>query len=105
MKRYLAIKFYGHYVNAYIVDAKNENEAYDNAIYGNPIFAEVFEKFYGEGGFVKQISLDATIESQFKWLIEAIELGMPATKEQHELVLGLPFVIPGVKYISSQGGN
>lgn len=101
MKRYLAVKFYGHYVNAYIIEVEDEKSAYENAIYGKPILAEVFENFYGEGGFVKNISIDASIESQFKWLIEAIELGMPATKEQHEVVLGLPFVVPGVKYMAN----
>jgi hypothetical protein len=101
MKRYLAVKFYGHYVNAYIVEAENEKLAYKNAIYGKPILAEVFNNFYGEGGFVKSIGVNATIESQFEWLIEAIELGLPATKEQHEVVFGLPFVIPGVKYMAS----
>lgn len=97
MKRYLAVRYYGHYVKAYIVKAENEKKAFENTIYGEPVFTEVFDNFYGEGGFVKCVDVDATIETQFKWLIEAIELGMPATKEQHELVLGLPFVVPGVK--------
>lgn len=97
MKRYLAVRYYGHYIKVYIVKAENEKKAFENTIYGEPIFTEVFDNFYGEGGFVKSVDVDATIETQFKWLIEAIELGMPATKEQHELVLGLPFVVPGVK--------
>lgn len=98
MKRYLAVRYYGHYVKAYIVEADSEKHAYENAIYGEPLFTEVFENFYGEGGFVKCVDVNASIETQFKWLIEAIELEMPGTAEQHELVLGLPFVVPGVKY-------
>lgn len=97
MKRYLAVRYYGHYIKAYIVEAESEKQAFDNAIYGKPILTEVIQDCYGEGGIVKRIDVDASIETQFKWLIEAIELGMPATKEQHELVYGLPFVVPGVK--------
>lgn len=98
MKKYIAVKYFGHYVCAYIVEAQNEKDAYNSAIYGKPIFTEVLDNFYGEGGFVKRIDTETTLETQIQWLIEAIELGYPANAEQHKLVFGLPFVIPGVQY-------
>lgn len=100
MKRYIAVKYYSHYVCAFLVEAENEKDAYDRAIYGKQIFTEIIENFYGEGGFVKCVDTNATMETHIKWLIEAIELGFPANAEQHEVVFGLPFVIPGVKYVT-----
>lgn len=67
------------------------------AIYGKKILETVIDNFYGEGGFVKELVTNATIETQIQWLIEAIELGYPASAQQHAFVFGLPFVIPGIE--------
>lgn len=101
MNEYLAIKYYGHYICAYVVNARDEKEAFEKAIYGKPILQTTANNFYGEGGFATQISESVPIETKMNWLIEAIELGYPATDMQHMLVYGLPFVIPGASVLNN----
>lgn len=96
MKEYIAVRYYGHFVCAYKISAENEEDAYNKAIYGKKILDIIMDNFYGEGGFVKEIEPNATIETQIQWLIKAIDLGYPANAIQHQFVFGLPFVIPGV---------
>lgn len=101
MKKYLAVRYYGHYVCAYTIEAENEKIAYNKAIYGEKIFETIIDNFYGEGGFVKELTTNVSFERQMQWLIEAIELGYPANAQQHMFVFGLPFVIPDIENTST----
>lgn len=101
MKKYIVVRYYGHYIRATLIEAQNEKTAFQTAIYGKEIYTEISRNFYGEGGFAKCIDDNADMETQIKWLIEAIELGFPANAEQHTVALGLPFVIPGVQYTTN----
>ena len=101
MKEYLAVKYYGHYICAYTINANDEKEAYEKATSGKPILQTTSKNFYGIGGFATQINDSVTVETKMEWLIEAIELGYPATDMQHMLVYGLPFVIPGASALQN----
>lgn len=95
MNEYLIVKYYGHYIYAYTINANDEKEAYEKSAHCKPILQTVLKNLYGTGGFAIKISNSVSVETKVKWLIEAIELGYPATEMEHMLAYGLPFVIPG----------
>lgn len=93
MRKFLVTKYYGHYICVYEVHEETEKTALINAErYGALLFSRVLPYFYGEGGYAHEVTEVDKYDKQLAYLEEAIELGMPASAQQHEMVFGLPFV-------------
>lgn len=90
MKRYLIMKFYGHYLNIIRLDAKDEKDAIAYADNGAVMFSTILPHTYGNGAVAIEIPYcDAMIEKEY--LEESIEMGMQASPDLHEFAFGLPF--------------
>lgn len=93
MRKFLVTKYYGHYICVYEIYDETGKTALINAERnGALLFSRAFPDFYGEGGHVHEVTEVDEYDKQLAYLEDAINLGMPASAQQHEMVFGLPFV-------------
>lgn len=80
--KYTVTKYFGHFSQSWLIDAENEEEAWENAEKGTMLSLDVYVVPFEKKGYIvaqgETVSVKGTVSHEwyYSWLNDAVENGM-----------------------------